>query len=283
MARPTPAGYRAIAVRAAAAAQVFVDDPARPLLSDGDAHHLGRVLRLRADEEVIVSDGAGHWARTRWRGGDSGGLVSLRDGAGPGGDGSVQFEEAPVPALTVAFAPTKGEKPEWVVQKLTELGIDRVVPLVSERSVVRWSGARGRASVERLRRVAREACAQCRRVWLPEIGEVATFADLAGLGAPGEVGLAQLSGDPLRTTQLVVAVGPEGGWSAGELTAGLPTVGFGLSVLRAETAAVTAGALMVSLRTGTVAPMAPQSPGSAVSPASVVSPVGAVGAVGESS
>jgi 16S rRNA (uracil1498-N3)-methyltransferase len=247
-------------VRAAASAQVFVDDPARPLLSDGDAHHLVRVLRLRADEEVIVSDGAGHWARTCWSGGPAGGLAALRDGAGPGGDGSVQFEEAPTPALTVAFAPTKGEKPEWVVQKLTELGIDRVVPLVTERSVVRWSGARGRASVERLRRVAQEACAQCRRVWLPEIGEVAAFDDLAGLGAPGAVGLAQLSGDPLRTTQLVVAVGPEGGWSAGELTAGLPTVGFGLSVLRAETAAVTAGALMVSLRTGTVAQMAPQSP-----------------------
>jgi 16S rRNA U1498 N3-methylase RsmE len=50
-------------------------------------------------------------------------------------------------------------------------------------------------------------------------------------------------------------VGPEGGWSADELAAGLPTVGFGLSVLRAETAAVMAGALMVSLRTGTVAPV----------------------------
>jgi 16S rRNA (uracil1498-N3)-methyltransferase len=260
LARPTPAGYRAIAARAAASAQVFVDDPERPLLSPPDAHHLGRVLRLRPDEEVIVSDGAGHWARTRWEGGDPGRLVTLRDGAGPGGDGSVQFEPASTPGLTVAFAPTKGEKPEWVVQKLTELGIDRVVPLISERSVVRWSGARGQASVERLRRVAREASAQCRRVWLPEISEVVGFDELGGLGAPGEVGLAQLSGDPLQTTQRVVAVGPEGGWSSDELTAGLPTVGFGLSVLRAETAAVTAGALMVSLRTGTVAQMAPLSP-----------------------
>jgi 16S rRNA U1498 N3-methylase RsmE len=55
-------------------------------------------------------------------------------------------------------------------------------------------------------------------------------------------------------------VGPEGGWSADELASGLPTVGFGLSVLRAETAAVTAAALMVSLRTGTVAQMAPAAP-----------------------
>jgi 16S rRNA (uracil1498-N3)-methyltransferase len=263
-----PAGLAAIAVRAAAAAQVFVDDPAHPVLSPDDAHHLGRVLRLRAGEEVVVSDGAGHWARTRWAGGGEergakgvhGALVALCDGDGPGGDGSVQFEEAPSPALTVAFAPTKGERPEWVVQKLTELGIDRVVPLVSERSVVRWSGARGQGAVARLRRVAREAAGQCRRVWLPEITDVVRFDALGGLGSPGEVGLAQLSGDRLRATQLVVAVGPEGGWSADELGSGLPTVGFGLSVLRAETAAVTAAALMVSLRTGTVAQMAPAPP-----------------------
>ncbi len=102
------------------------------------------------------------------------------------------------PALTVAFAPTKGERPEWVVQKLTELGIDRIVPLVSERSVVRWEGGRGQKAVERLRRVAREAAAQCRRVWLPEITDVVHFADLSGLGATGEVVLAQLSGDRPR-------------------------------------------------------------------------------------
>ena len=158
-------------------------------------------------------------------------LAAVDDGTGPGGDGSVQFEAAPSPALTVAFAPTKGERPEWVVQKLTELGIDRVVPLVSERSVVRWSGARGQGAVERLRRVAREAAAQCRRVWLPEITEVMRFDALGSLAAPGEVVLAQLSGDRLRASQLVVAVGPEGGWSADELASGLPTVGFGLSVL----------------------------------------------------
>jgi 16S rRNA (uracil1498-N3)-methyltransferase len=255
----------AIAVRAAASAQVFVEDPAHPDLSPDDAHHLGRVLRLRAGEEVIVSDGAGHWARTRWTGDapGAGALTALDDpddSTGPAGDGRVQFEAAPSPALTVAFAPTKGERPEWVVQKLTELGIDRVVPLVSERSVVRWSGARGQGAVERLRRVAREAAGQCRRVWLPEITEVMRFDALGSLAAPGDVVLAQLSGDRLRASHLVVAVGPEGGWSAGELASGLPTVGFGLSVLRAETAAVTAAALMVSLRTGTVAQMALTTP-----------------------
>jgi 16S rRNA (uracil1498-N3)-methyltransferase len=257
---PVSAEIAAIAVRAAASAQVFVDDTAQASLSVDDHHHVARVLRLRVGEEIIVSDGAGHWARTLWQGGDAGTLSPLRDGIGPGGDGSVQYEDPPSPVLTVAFAPTKGERPEWVVQKLTELGIDRIVPLVSERSVVRWGGARRQNAVERLRRVAREAAAQCRRVWLPEISDVVQFGDLGDLGdlgATGEVVLAQLSGDRPRATQTVVAVGPEGGWSAAELGSGLPTVGFGLSVLRAETAAVTAGALMVSLRTGTVAPVAP--------------------------
>jgi 16S rRNA (uracil1498-N3)-methyltransferase len=231
-----------IGVRAAAAAQVFSSDLDQLKLSTEDLHHLSRVLRLHAGEEVIVADGAGSWRRTVWA---DGAVLPVTDRQGPGGDGQ--------PALTVAFAPTKGERPEWVVQKLTELGIDRIVPLMSERSVVRWTGERGRSAVERLRRVAREAAGQCRRVWLPEITEVTEFAALASLGQGGAVVLAQLSGDRPDVSQHVVAVGPEGGWSEAELAAGLPTVGFGLSVLRAETAAVTAGALMTSLRTGTVA------------------------------
>ena len=251
MASPVPAEYAAIAVRAAAAAQVFVDDTHDPQLGADDIHHLARVLRLREGEEVIVSDGVGHWARTSWHDGVLP-LQPVRGAAGPGGDGSSQFEPA-APPLTVAFAPTKGERPEWVVQKLTELGVDRIVPLISDRSVVRWDGRHGAHAVARLRRVAREAASQCRRVRLPEISEVIHFADLVGLGAPGEVVLAQLSGDRPNHAHRVVAVGPEGGWSADELGNGLPTVGFGLSVLRAETAAVTAGALMASLRTGTVA------------------------------
>jgi 16S rRNA (uracil1498-N3)-methyltransferase len=247
-----PGAYAAVAARAAAVAQVFVPDPATPELGEEDVHHLARVLRLRTGEEVVVSDGRGRWARTTWRGH---GVTPLSGASGPGGDGSVQMESAAKPALTVVFAPTKGERPEWVVQKLTELGIDRIVPLRSERSVVRWTGQRGLATVERLRRVAREAAAQCRRVWLPEVTETIGFKDLGTLGAPGEVALAQLSGDRPTVSERVIAVGPEGGWSSDELESGLPTVGFGLSVLRAETAAVTAGALMASLRTGTVAPV----------------------------
>ena len=127
--------------------------------------------------------GEGNWARTAWRGEAT--LEPLAGGAGIGGDGTVQSEQGNEPALTVAFAPVKGERPEWVVQKLTELGIDRIVPLRTERSVVRWTGERGQATVEKLRRVAREASAQCRRVWLPEVCDTISFAELSALGAAG--------------------------------------------------------------------------------------------------
>src|SRR6202167_1723472 len=173
----------AVAIRAAAISQVFVDAPGRPLLSDDDAHHLGRVLRLRDGEEVVAADGRGRWARALWRGTAT--LEPISAVSGIGGDGSVQSEAQAEPALTVAFAPVKGERPEWVVQKLTELGIDRIVPLHTERSVVRWTGSRGLATVEKLCRVAREAAAQCRRVWLPEISDTVAFADLPTLGGPG--------------------------------------------------------------------------------------------------
>ncbi len=75
---PVSAEFAAIAVRAAASAQVFVEDVAQPVLSADDHHHVARVLRLRAGEEVVVSDGAGHWARALWQGGDTGSAVPAR-------------------------------------------------------------------------------------------------------------------------------------------------------------------------------------------------------------
>ena len=80
--------------------------------------------------------------------------------------------------------------------------------------------------------MAREAAAQCRRVWLPEVGDTVRFADLPSLGDPGEVVLAQLSGDRPTVSQRVVAVGPEGGWSTDELVVGAAHGG-----VRAERAA----------------------------------------------
>lgn len=219
-----------------AAALAFVDSLDEPVLADADLHHLARVLRLRPGAEVCATDGAGGW-----RLGTFDGTAHLD----PSGD--VGHEPRPTPELTVAFALVKGEKPELVVQKLTELGVDRIVPVDARHSVVRWDEARARKHLERLRRVAREACSQCRRLWVPQVDELCSVAELRARGAV----LAHVGGRPLRGTDVVIAVGPEGGWSDGELD-GADTVTLGGHVLRAETAAITAGALSAALRLGAV-------------------------------
>lgn len=159
------------------------------------------------------------------------------------------------PSITVAFAPVKGDRPEWVVQKLTELGIDVIVPLLSDRAVVRWEGARSARALERLGRVSREAAAQSRRVWLPVIGEPSTLHQMLDTAGPGAtVVLAERGGGPPSLEHRVIAIGPEGGWSEAERSLGLPRVGLGEAILRAETAAVAAGTLLSALRDSLVAP-----------------------------
>lgn len=224
-------------VRRRAAAHVVVADLDAPDPDDDDRHHLARVLRLRPGEIVTVTDGAGAWRPCEF--GDSRGSGPLLRPSGP-----VVVEPAPAGELTVGFAPVKGDRPEWVVQKLTELGVDRIVVLRAARSVVRWDDERADRHVERLGRVARGAVGQCRRVRLPRI-EVAEPVDLLG---PGAV-LAEPGGRELTAADRIVLVGPEGGWSAEELAlAGArSTVTLGGAVLRAETAAVAAGVRLGAL------------------------------------
>src|SRR5690606_1584384 len=136
---------------------------------------------------------------------------------------------APEPTLTVGFALVKGEKPELVVQKLTEVGVDRIVPLRAERSVVRWDDDKADRAVERLGAVARAAAAQCHRPHLPEVAPV---TDLAALAPGPGVALAGRGGPPVGAAHRTVLVGPEGGWSAAELAIGAPVVGLGPHVLR---------------------------------------------------
>jgi len=252
--RPVAGGPDPVLV--GAAAMVFVADPAAPHVHDADVRHLLDVLRLRAGELVAVSDGAGRWAPCRVapdapaRGSRRADAMSLLVPDGP-----VVSEPRVGPEVTVAFAPTKGDRPEWVVQKLTELGVDRVVPLRTARSVVRWEGERGDKQVERLRRVAREASAQCRRVWLPEVSEVCrleALGDIAGV----EPVRADPGGRSPGLDRPVIAVGPEGGWDDDERASVTRSVGLGPTVLRAETAAVVAGALLCALRCSLVLPLA---------------------------
>lgn len=153
----------------------------------------------------------------------------------------------PEPPLTVAFALTKGDRPELTVQKLTEIGIDRIVPFTAERTVVRWDDDKAARNVARWRSIAREAAAQAHRAWLPEVIDVVTFATAAAL--PGAA-LTDLDGDAPTADQTTWLVGPEGGWSPEEvaIAARLPRVRIAGHVLRAETAAIVSGALLAALR-----------------------------------
>ena len=219
-------------------AHAFVPDPEAPELGDDDLHHLLRVLRVRPGEEVTVSDGAGRCRPCRM---------------GPGGllepAGEVVVVPRPRPAVAVGVALTKGDRPEVAVQKLTELGVDRILPFVADRSVARWEGERGVRHVGRLRRVAREAAVQARLTFLPEVADLTDFASVAAL--PGAA-RCDRGGGPPGLDRPVLLVGPEGGWSDAERDRGLPVVGLGPTTLRAETAAIAAGALLTALRAGAV-------------------------------
>jgi 16S rRNA (uracil1498-N3)-methyltransferase len=143
---------------------------------------------------------------------------------------------------TVAFAIPKADRPEWIVQKLTELGIDRIVPLHADRSVVRWDGERAERHIAKLQRVAVEALEQSRGVWVPVIAGPVTSREFLPTAAAAEPGGRGFEGFD------TVAIGPEGGWSDEELAVAADRVSLGHSVLRVETAALVAGTLLVVSR-----------------------------------
>ncbi|MGH9112132.1 MAG: RsmE family RNA methyltransferase [Acidimicrobiales bacterium] len=229
-----PAGVTPVSARA----HVFVTDIGRPVLDASDHHHLTRVLRLVAGSEVTAGDGAGGWRPCR-----------LTGGAALAVDGPEVVDARPDPPLTVAFALVKGDRPELVVQKLTELGIDRIVPFVAARSVVRWDASKAARQADRLNEIARQAAMQCRRTWLPDVAPLATFDEVAALDGAA---LADADGEIATLAHPVVLVGPEGGWTSEERSSQLRIVRLGSHVLRAETAAITAGAVMAALRDGIV-------------------------------
>jgi 16S rRNA (uracil1498-N3)-methyltransferase len=234
-----------------ATAHVFLDaltDRAR--VEGDDGHHLARVRRIRTGETITAADGSGAWRPY---------VVSVVEPTPRGSalvllaTGGARVEPEWSPGLEVAFALTKGTKPEAVVQQLTELGVDRIRPVRARRSVVRWDAVRADAAVARLRRVAREAAMQCRRARVPVVDPPVDLSDLAGrpglvLGDPeGESPTAVAA--PAGNGWLVV-VGPEGGLEADEIEqlGPLERVAVGPHVLRAETAAVAVAAALTVRR-----------------------------------
>ena len=227
-------------------AHVVVDDLASLALHDGDLHHLARVLRIRPGAAVTATDGRGSWRP-----------ASAPPGWPASGDalipeGPVLSMQARVPRITVGLSLVKADRPEWAVQKLTELGADAVVFVAADRSVVRWDPPKVQRNLERLRVVARAALMQSRGVWLPRLDGVVTVAQVRE--AMPDAALAEAGGAAASLAHPTVLIGPEGGWSASELEMVTARVSLSEQVLRSETAAVACVALLAALRNRPGAP-----------------------------
>ena len=223
--------------RRRAAAHAFVIDVNAPFLNDDDFHHLAKVLRLRSGESVSVSDGRGSWR-----------ICTYEMSAALSIDDSVVHIETNLRSLTVAFSVTKNDKPDLVIQKLTELGIDHIVPIITERSIVRWDSDKGAKNQARWQKIAREAAMQSRSVFLPTIHEVypsvEKFVDTYG----PNIAVADPEGGALTANITTLVIGPEGGFTHQEMDLMPQRVSLPGGILRAETAAVAAGVMLSHMR-----------------------------------
>lgn len=224
------------------------------VLTEQDANHVARVLRMRPGDTLFVLDGLGSLYHVRLT------EVDRREARGEILSREAATGELPVPVTLVQGMP-KGEKFDWILQKATELGIDRIVPVVTERSVVRLSADRSQDKVRRWQAIAREAAEQCERAKVPVVHapvELATWLQepategvrrLACLERHGGLPLVRaLEGDRPRGYEIVV--GPEGGFSPAEaerlLASGAQNVSLGGRILRTETASLMAVAVIAS-------------------------------------
>jgi 16S rRNA (uracil1498-N3)-methyltransferase len=221
-------------------AHVFVSSFDDLALGADDEHHLGRVLRLAPTDVVTVSDGIGSWMTATWT--PNGGLIAtseIRREPGRRVDSGAQREP-----ITIGCAVPKGDRVELVVQKLTELGVERILLFETARSVVRWDEHKRKRQLVRLCRIAREASMQSRRLNLP----VVEWAEFSQLTAQNGVAVAEPGGQTLLSKAVTtILIGPEGGFANDELSAAVPQIQLSELVLRVETAAIVAAALLVSL------------------------------------
>ena len=211
-----------------------------PSLSRDASRHL-RVIRPETGERIELFDGRGRWRVYSWNGG-------LR------ATGEVRESRRPSSRVVLFACVTKGSRWDWTVAKATELGVSRIVPVISARTIVRIPRGERSAKRERWLRVAEDAARQSDAKWLPEIDEAVDFGDSLPLvretacfvGAltdpPPPPLLSAMTGlEPSPARPIAVYVGPEGDFTPEELSALLECAtpaSFGPTILRAETAAI---------------------------------------------
>jgi 16S rRNA (uracil1498-N3)-methyltransferase len=219
---------------------------------DGDeGRHAAVVRRIRAGEEIELTDGAGHVARCLVVESGKSGLVcqvtQRRD------------VPRPEPRITVVQALAKGDRGELAVETMTEVGVDEIIPWAARRSITQWKAERGAKALGKWRATAREAAKQSRRAWHPTVSAPASTGEVAERLAAAEFAavLHEQATLPIGrldlpvTGEIVLVVGPEGGIDDAELAAftraGAASVRMGPTVLRTSTAgAVAAGVILAA-------------------------------------
>ena len=226
-------------------------------LIDQQAHHALNVMRLKVGDEVTLFDGMGHefsatlCSTTRK-------TVELEVADQTDVDREAKRQ------LTIAAAIPKGDRSRWMVEKLTEIGVKRFVPLVCQRSSVKVSSS----LLAKFEKYVIEASKQCGRNRLMEIGEVTTFQDLVrsddSNATKDAIKLIGSTVEPFETpaqlatsqslnqdSRLVILIGPEGGFTSEEMeiarSADFQAFSLASSILRIETAAVTSAAVFINL------------------------------------
>jgi 16S rRNA (uracil1498-N3)-methyltransferase len=215
--------------------------------SESEAHHLLHVLRAEEGDAVAVFDGSGIEADAVVHINDQNGLELIVQG--------VKAASKRAFSLTLIIAIPKGSRSDLIIEKATELGIARIIPVMSDRVIVRLEGKQADKRVDRWERVAKSAAKQCGTKWLPQIDPVQTFDKvLGGLSQFDAVLLGSLATGvkPLKDAvqeqqkqelkSVAVIIGPEGDLTPAEielsLKAGAVPVSFGDLTLRTETAAI---------------------------------------------
>lgn len=237
---PTPRFY----ISAPLAANTRLDLPEAP------AHHAARVLRLRAGDAVVLFDGrGGEYAATI-------AAIGKHEVTVETGVHQAIERESPID-VTLVQAISSGDRMDLTIQKAVELGATRIVPVESERCVVRLKGERAEKRVAHWQQVAIGACEQCGRNRVPEIRPIVTLdAWLAVTSAAQRWLLAPGAAKPWREMPrperpVEILVGPEGGLTDAEIAAatraGFQPVRLGPRVLRTETAAPALLAAMQAL------------------------------------
>ncbi len=210
---------------------------ARVELDSAQANYLGNVLRLAAGSELLLFDGSsGEW------------LARIADSGKKRMTLAVEKQTRQaedIPDVWLAFAPVKRSRTDWVVEKATELGAARLLPVITKRTIV------DRVKLDRLRAIAIEAAEQCGRTRLPDIAEPQDLERfLAGRETERPLYFADENGGEaavraFKPGAAVILVGPEGGFTSEERTAirsspNAVAISLGPRILRAETAALAA-------------------------------------------